>query len=90
MASATKPTKKMKSSMRSPLAASPRSIELPNGMRERIATKAFELWQERGYRDGHDFEDSLIADMERHDPGTRRVGQPSFDYNRLRAHVGLD
>ena len=33
---------------------------------------------------------ALIADMERHDPGTRRVGQASFDYNRLRAHVGLD
>ncbi len=32
----------------------------------------------------------LIAEMERHDPGTRRVGQASFDYNRLRAHVGLD
>ena len=32
----------------------------------------------------------LIADMERHDPGVRRVGQASFDYNRLRAHVGLD
>ena len=33
---------------------------------------------------------ALIADMERHDPGIRRVGQASFDYNRLRAHVGLD
>ena len=33
---------------------------------------------------------SLISDMERHDPGTRRVGQASFDYNKLRAHVGLD
>jgi hypothetical protein len=33
---------------------------------------------------------ALIADMERHDPGTRRVGQASFDYNKLRAHVGLD
>ena len=33
---------------------------------------------------------ALIADMERHDPGVRRVGQASFDYNRLRAHVGLD
>jgi hypothetical protein len=32
----------------------------------------------------------LIAEMERRDPGTRRVGQASFDYNRLRAHVGLD
>ena len=33
---------------------------------------------------------ALIADMERHDPGTRRMGQAAFDYNRLRAHVGLD
>ena len=33
---------------------------------------------------------ALITDMECHDPGIRRVGQASFDYNRLRAHVGLD
>jgi hypothetical protein len=33
---------------------------------------------------------ALIADMERHDPGVRRVGIPAFDYNKLRAHVGLD
>jgi len=33
---------------------------------------------------------ALIDDMERHDPGTRRMGQASFDYHRLRAHVGLD
>ncbi len=33
---------------------------------------------------------ALIADMERHDPGIRRVGHASFDYNKLRAHVGLD
>jgi hypothetical protein len=32
----------------------------------------------------------LIADMERHDPGARRVGHAAFDYNKLRAHVGLD
>lgn len=32
----------------------------------------------------------LIADMERHDPGIRRVGRAAFDYNKLRAHVGLD
>ena len=62
MASASKPIKKMKPSMRSPLAASPQSIELPNGMREHIANKAFELWQERGYRDGHDLEDWLDAE----------------------------
>ena len=33
---------------------------------------------------------ALIADMERYDPGIRRVGQAAFDYNKLRAHVGLD
>ena len=33
---------------------------------------------------------ALIADMERHDSGIRRVGRAAFDYNKLRAHVGLD
>jgi hypothetical protein len=33
---------------------------------------------------------ALIADMERTDPGIRRVGESVFDYNRLRAHVGLE
>jgi hypothetical protein len=33
---------------------------------------------------------ALIADLERHDPGLRRVGQASFDYNKLRVHMGLD
>jgi hypothetical protein len=62
MASATKLTVKKQPSMRNPLAASPQSIELPEGMRVRIANKAFELWQERGYRDGHDLEDWLDAE----------------------------
>ena len=31
-------------------------------MRARITKKAFELWQERGYRDGHDLEDWLDAE----------------------------
>jgi hypothetical protein len=48
--------------MRSPLATSPQPIELPDGMRERILKKAFELWQDRGYRDGHDLEDWLDAE----------------------------
>lgn len=34
--------------------------------------------------------DDLIGDMERHDPGRRRFGKPAFNYNRLRAHVGLE
>ena len=63
MTSATKQSKKTIPSMRNPLAASPRSIELPDGMRDRIAKKAFELWQERGWRDGHDFEDWLDAEV---------------------------
>ena len=62
MTSATKLTVKKKPSMRSPLAASPQSIELPDGMGERISQKAFELWQERGYRDEHDLEDWLDAE----------------------------
>jgi hypothetical protein len=33
---------------------------------------------------------SLIDDMERHDPGWQRIGKPAFNYNRLRAHVGLE
>jgi hypothetical protein len=33
---------------------------------------------------------ALIAEMERHDLGIRRVGQAAFDYNKLRAHVGID
>jgi hypothetical protein len=33
---------------------------------------------------------AVIDDMERHDPGMRRVGRAAFDYNKLRAHVGLD
>jgi hypothetical protein len=61
MASATKLTVKKKPSMRSPLAASPQPIELSCGMTERISKKAFELWQDRGYRDGHDLEDWLDA-----------------------------
>lgn len=33
---------------------------------------------------------ALIAEMERHDLGVQRLGRPAFDYNKLRAHVGLD
>jgi hypothetical protein len=33
---------------------------------------------------------ALIDEMARHDPGLSRIGRAAFDYNRLRAHVGLD
>ncbi|HEX7767894.1 MAG TPA: DUF2934 domain-containing protein [Nitrospira sp.] len=37
-------------------------IELPDGMRDRIAAKAYELWHERGCRQGRDLEDWLDAE----------------------------
>ncbi|MEY4528266.1 MAG: hypothetical protein RL768_1985 [Nitrospirota bacterium] len=37
-------------------------IELPEGMWERIAKKAYELWNERGRREGRDLEDWLDAE----------------------------
>lgn len=37
-------------------------IELPDGMWERIARKAYELWSERGRREGRDLEDWLDAE----------------------------
>ena len=52
MARATKVTEKKEPTKRSLLAASPRSIALPDGMREQIVKKAYELWQARGHRDG--------------------------------------
>jgi Protein of unknown function (DUF2934) len=61
MTSAIKLTMKKKSSTRSPLAASLQPNELPAGMWARISQKAFALWQERGYRDGHDLEDWFDA-----------------------------
>ncbi len=62
MTSATKLPANKKPFMRSPLAVSPQPSELPDGMRERISKKAFELWQDRGYRDGQDLEDWLDAE----------------------------
>jgi hypothetical protein len=37
-------------------------IELPEGMWERIAQKAFELWRERGCREGYALQDWLDAE----------------------------
>jgi hypothetical protein len=38
------------------------AIELPNGMWERIAKKAHELWDQRGRREGHDLQDWFDAE----------------------------
>lgn len=37
-------------------------IELPDGMWERIAAKAYQLWEERGRRVGYDLQDWLDAE----------------------------
>jgi hypothetical protein len=63
MTSAAKLTVKKKTSMHPPLAASTQPTELLYSLRERIARKAYELWQERGYRDGYDLEDWLDAEI---------------------------
>jgi hypothetical protein len=39
-----------------------RPIELPDGMWERIAKKAYELWEERGRREGCELEDWFDAE----------------------------
>ena len=61
MATAAKLTVKKKPSM--PPAASIQPIELSDSMRERIARKAYEFWQERGYRHGYELEDWLDAEI---------------------------
>lgn len=42
--------------------ASGSPIDLPEGMWKRIATKAYELWEQRGCRVGHDLEDWCDAE----------------------------
>lgn len=37
-------------------------IELPEGMLERIAKKAYELWEQRGHQEGRDMENWLDAE----------------------------
>ncbi|MCP9471876.1 MAG: DUF2934 domain-containing protein [Nitrospira sp.] len=43
-------------------AVSNRPIELPDGMWERIAKKAYELWEQRGRQDGNDLRDWFDAE----------------------------
>lgn len=47
----------------SPVASGPKlPIELPDGMWERIARKAYELWEQRGYQEGNDLRDWFDAE----------------------------
>lgn len=38
------------------------AIELPDGMWDRIAEKAYELWEQRGRQDGNDLRDWFDAE----------------------------
>ena len=42
--------------------ASARPIELPEGIWEQISRKAYELWEERGRKEGNDLRDWLDAE----------------------------
>ena len=44
-------------------AASESPIELPDGMWERIATKSYELWEQRGCQEGHDLQGWFDAEV---------------------------
>ncbi len=58
------PKKRGASQPRAPLAggAMTQPVELPNGMWERISTKAYELWEQRGCREGHELQDWFDAE----------------------------
>lgn len=61
-----KPKVKKSSAVKAPPRAVARPavnpIKLPDGMWARISQKAFELWKERGSREGHALQDWLDAE----------------------------
>ncbi len=57
-----KTTKKAKGRSISHAGEVGQSIELPDGMRERISRKAYELWEERGRHEGNSLRDWLDAE----------------------------
>ena len=62
MAVALKKTRSSKAATRVPSQATKAPIELSDGMWDRIAKKAYELWDERGRREGSDLQDWLDAE----------------------------
>jgi hypothetical protein len=59
---APKKTKGRATSTSRPRSQPRQPIELPEGMWDRIAKKAYELWEQRGRRDGRAMEDWLDAE----------------------------
>ncbi|MBA5866896.1 MAG: DUF2934 domain-containing protein [Nitrospira sp. CR1.3] len=62
MHATVKPARKIKSGSTSSASAARRSIELPTGLWERISSKAYELWEQRGRREGDALRDWLEAE----------------------------
>ncbi len=63
-ASSSRPTAKAKPTPGRAPAAPANPIELPDGLWEQIARKAYALWEQRGRREGHDLEDWFDAETE--------------------------
>lgn len=55
-------TRKVKGRPTSAASRTEKPIESPDGMRERISRKAYELWEQRGRQEGNAFRDWLEAE----------------------------
>jgi hypothetical protein len=63
MAVVIRKTRSSKAARRAPAQATADLIELPDGMWNRIAAKAYELWEARGRREGLALQDWLDAEQ---------------------------
>lgn len=62
MIATIKRTKKPKPESIRSASTSPRPIELSDGLWDRISSKAYELWEQRGRQEGHALRDWLDAE----------------------------
>jgi hypothetical protein len=62
MATRKTTTRKVKGRLATEAGPAEKTIELPEGIRERISRKAYELWDQRGRRDGNALRDWLDAE----------------------------
>jgi hypothetical protein len=62
MSAVAKRAKREKASSSAAPARTQKSVELPDGMWERIARKAYELWDQRGRQEGNALRDWLDAE----------------------------
>jgi len=62
MATRRTPTRKVKGRTASAADQVRKSVELPDGIWERISRKAYELWEQRGRQEGNALRDWLDAE----------------------------